>query len=263
MLRPWRSIALWGAWPTTRDATKAQATHIVQRARQQPVTAAATNSAIPLEAAIANTKPRNATVPIEAVTQSATSEVWRCGRTAACLASCGTRERTGCGLVQGAVACPRILETGPASNATSSIALLKRPHGTRSGSPTSPTVWTAEGWLYVSAVVDMFSRRVVGWAMKPEMTAQLVTDRLFMAIWARGKPNSLLHHSNQGSQYSSNPLQRVIPITALLVDDLIGTVIVLGYNQGLRELGSVGAQLAGNGVAVSFQHQPNLVWREQ
>ena len=43
-------------------------------------------------------------------------------------------------------------------------------------------IWTAEGWLYVAAVVDLFSRRVVGWSMKAEMTAQLVTDALIMAI---------------------------------------------------------------------------------
>ena len=63
--------------------------------------------------------------------------------------------------------------------------------------------WTAEGWLYVAAVVDLFSRRVVGWAMKAEMTAQLVTDALLMAVWRRGKPDSLLHHSDQCSQYTS------------------------------------------------------------
>ena len=61
-------------------------------------------------------------------------------------------------------------------------------------------VWTAEGWLYVAAVIDLFSRRVVGWSMKAEMTAQLVTDALVMAIWRRGKPDALLHHSDQGSQ---------------------------------------------------------------
>ena len=61
-------------------------------------------------------------------------------------------------------------------------------------------VWTAEGWLYVAAVIDLFSRRVVGWSMKAEMTAQLVTDALMMAIWRRGKPDALLHHSDRGSQ---------------------------------------------------------------
>ena len=51
-----------------------------------------------------------------------------------------------------------------------------------------------------AGVVDLFSRRVVGWAMKAEMTAQLVADALIMAIWRRGRPDSLLHHSDQGSQ---------------------------------------------------------------
>lgn len=71
-------------------------------------------------------------------------------------------------------------------------------------------IWTAEGWLYVAAVVDLFSRRVVGWAMKAEMTAQLVTDALIMAIWRRGKPDSLLHHSDQGAQYTSEQFQRLM-----------------------------------------------------
>jgi putative transposase len=71
-------------------------------------------------------------------------------------------------------------------------------------------IWTAEGWLYVAAVIDLFSRRVVGWAMKAEMTAQLVADALIMAIWRRGKPDSLLHHSDQGSQYTSEQFQRLM-----------------------------------------------------
>jgi putative transposase len=58
-------------------------------------------------------------------------------------------------------------------------------------------IWTAEGWLYVAVVIDLFSRRVVGWSMSAEMTAQLVTDALVMAIWRRGKPDALLHHSDR------------------------------------------------------------------
>ncbi|MDA9421638.1 DDE-type integrase/transposase/recombinase, partial [Bradyrhizobium sp. CCBAU 53380] len=58
-------------------------------------------------------------------------------------------------------------------------------------------LWTAEGWLYVAAVIDLFSRRVVGWSMSAAMTAQLVTDALLMAVWRRGKPEALLHHSDQ------------------------------------------------------------------
>ena len=47
-------------------------------------------------------------------------------------------------------------------------------------------IWTAEGWLYVAAVIDLFSRRVVGWSMKAEMNAQPVTDALLMAVWSVG-----------------------------------------------------------------------------
>jgi len=71
-------------------------------------------------------------------------------------------------------------------------------------------IWTAEGWLYVAAVIDLFSRRVVGWSMNAAMTAQLVTDALMMAIWRRGKPDALLHHSDQGSQYTSEPFQKLM-----------------------------------------------------
>ena len=71
-------------------------------------------------------------------------------------------------------------------------------------------LWTAEGWLYVAAVIDLFSRRVVGWSMSATMTAQLVADALMMAIWRRGKPDALLHHSDQGSQYSSGQFQKLL-----------------------------------------------------
>jgi putative transposase len=71
-------------------------------------------------------------------------------------------------------------------------------------------IWTGEGWLYVAAVVDLFSRRVVGWSMSATMTAQLVTDALVRAIWRRGKPRALLHHSDRGSQYTSEQFQRLM-----------------------------------------------------
>ena len=62
----------------------------------------------------------------------------------------------------------------------------------------------------MAAVVDLYSRRVVGWSMSSSMVAQLVTDALIMAIWRRGKPDSLLHHSDQGSQYTSEQFQRLM-----------------------------------------------------
>ena len=71
-------------------------------------------------------------------------------------------------------------------------------------------VWTAEGWLFVAAVLDLYSRKVVGWSMNAQMTAQLVIDALMMAIWRRGKPIELLHHSDQGRQYTSEDFQRLL-----------------------------------------------------
>jgi putative transposase len=71
-------------------------------------------------------------------------------------------------------------------------------------------IWTAEGWLYAAVVLDLFSRRVVGWSMQAGMTAQLVTDALLMALWRRGRPSELLHHSDQGSQYSSEQFQSLL-----------------------------------------------------
>jgi putative transposase len=71
-------------------------------------------------------------------------------------------------------------------------------------------IWTAEGWLYVAVVIDLFSRRAVGWSMSASMTAQLVIDALLMAIWRRGRPKAVLHHSDRGSQYTSEQFQRLL-----------------------------------------------------
>jgi putative transposase len=69
---------------------------------------------------------------------------------------------------------------------------------------------TAEGWLYVAVVLDLFSRRAVGWSMSAEMTSQLVMDALTMALWRRGRPKELMHHSDQGSQYAAEDFQRLL-----------------------------------------------------
>jgi len=71
-------------------------------------------------------------------------------------------------------------------------------------------IWTAEGWLYVAAVLDLYARRIVGWSMQESMTSQLVADALMMAVWRRGKPVELLHHSDQGSQYTSEHFQGLL-----------------------------------------------------
>jgi putative transposase len=59
-------------------------------------------------------------------------------------------------------------------------------------------------------VLDLFSRLVVGWSMSSRMTAALVADALLMAIWRRGPAEALLHHSDQGSQYTSERFQQLL-----------------------------------------------------
>ena len=59
-------------------------------------------------------------------------------------------------------------------------------------------------------VIDLFSRKVVDWSLSAQMTAQFVIDALIMALWRRGKPVELLHHSDQGSQYTSEDFQRLL-----------------------------------------------------
>ena len=61
-------------------------------------------------------------------------------------------------------------------------------------------IWTQEGWLYLAVVIDLYSRKVVGWSMSSRMKAQLVCDALTMAIWQRQPKEGLIHHSDRGSQ---------------------------------------------------------------
>jgi putative transposase len=63
-------------------------------------------------------------------------------------------------------------------------------------------VWTLQGWMYLAVVMDLFSRRIVGWAMDTHMKAQLVIDALAMAYWMRKPDKGLIHHSDRGSQYA-------------------------------------------------------------
>jgi putative transposase len=63
---------------------------------------------------------------------------------------------------------------------------------------------TAEGWVYLAVVIDLFSRQVVGWAMDKHMKAELVNDALMMALWKRKPKRGLLWHTDRGSQYASD-----------------------------------------------------------
>ena len=69
---------------------------------------------------------------------------------------------------------------------------------------------TAEGWLYLAVVLDLYSRRIVGWAMGDSLHRQLVIDALQMAITVRQPPPGLLHHSDRGSQYASDDYQALL-----------------------------------------------------
>ena len=69
---------------------------------------------------------------------------------------------------------------------------------------------TREGWLYLAAVEDLYSRRVVGWAMAEHMESRLVVDALAMAVQRRLPDEGLLAHSDRGSQYASEHYQRLL-----------------------------------------------------
>jgi putative transposase len=71
-------------------------------------------------------------------------------------------------------------------------------------------VWTAQGWLYLAVVLDLYSRAVIGWAMSDRLTTQLATDALRMALWRRQPTGALLHHSDRGIQYAACEYQRLL-----------------------------------------------------
>jgi transposase InsO family protein len=71
-------------------------------------------------------------------------------------------------------------------------------------------LWTMEGWLYLATVIDLFSRKVVGWAMSNRINASLATDALSMAYWRRKPEKGLIHHSDRGSQYAGGDYQNLL-----------------------------------------------------
>jgi putative transposase len=70
-------------------------------------------------------------------------------------------------------------------------------------------LWTAEGWLYLAVVLDLHSRKVVGWAMSRRIDAALVQEALRMALGRRGPAPGLMHHSDRGSQYACGAYQEL------------------------------------------------------
>ena len=71
---------------------------------------------------------------------------------------------------------------------------------------------SAEGWLFLAVVIDLFSRKVVGWSMRPDMQRNLVIDALEMAWFQRnpGQKTELIFHSDRGSQYASDDFRELL-----------------------------------------------------
>ena len=78
-------------------------------------------------------------------------------------------------------------------------------------------VWTLEGWLYVAAVLDLYSRRIVGWAMAEHMKESLVSDALRMALCRRNPESGLLQHTDRGVQYASYAYQALLKDNGMIV----------------------------------------------
>ncbi len=71
-------------------------------------------------------------------------------------------------------------------------------------------VWTADGWLYLAVVLDLYSRLVIGWAMGTRLTGDLAQCALTMALTNRRPATGLVHHSDRGSQYAATSYQRLL-----------------------------------------------------
>jgi len=71
-------------------------------------------------------------------------------------------------------------------------------------------VWTVQGWLYLAVVMDLYSRRIVGWCMDTTLSQALVIRALIMAINLRRPPAGMIHHSDRGCQYASDAYQALL-----------------------------------------------------
>ena len=71
-------------------------------------------------------------------------------------------------------------------------------------------LWTQQGWIYLAVVIDLYSRRVVGWSIDRRMKKALVIRALMMAVNLRKPPPGLIHHSDRGSQYASHDYQKLL-----------------------------------------------------
>jgi transposase InsO family protein len=77
-------------------------------------------------------------------------------------------------------------------------------------------VWTREGWLYLAVLLDLYSRLVVGWAMREDLDRQLCLDALNMALKKRRPQSGLLHHTDRGSQYASHDYRGILDANGIV-----------------------------------------------
>jgi putative transposase len=75
---------------------------------------------------------------------------------------------------------------------------------------------TGEGWLYLAAVLDLCTRKIIGWAMRDHMRVELTTAALMMAIQRQKPPPGLIHHSDRGSQYAAGDYRKVIDAAGMI-----------------------------------------------
>jgi len=99
---------------------------------------------------------------------------------------------------------------------------------------------TWEGWLYLAVVIDLYSRKVVGWAIADNMRAKLVTDAIEMAIGRRNIEPGLIFHSDRGSQYSSKAVRRIVERDAMRASmsakgDCYDNAVVESFNDKLKQ----------------------------
>src|SRR5690554_7177315 len=81
---------------------------------------------------------------------------------------------------------------------------------------------TGQGWMYLSVVMDLYSRRIVGWSINKRMTTDLVLQSVKQAYWLRKHPKGVVFHSDRGSQYTSKKLKR--SLTKLGIKQSMGDV---------------------------------------
>ena len=104
-----------------------------------------------------------------------------------------------------------VVFAGSTGNATSGDPVVLGANATDVDDDQLTYLWTQEGWIYLAVVIDLYARKVVGWALGKRLTSTLVCDALQMALWRRRPSNGqLVHHSDRGVQYASKAFRKLL-----------------------------------------------------